>query len=129
MKLKASQVVAATTTLASIINENRPMPQKGKYRLGRMHAKLYAEWEQLEVRRKAIVEQHQEAVPVEGGDGGSEPTYRVSDAGEAEWQEVLAEEIEVAVEPIPLSSIDMGDTVNGSISANELQALGDLVSE
>ena len=127
MKLKASQVLNATTILAAIINENRPLPQKGKYRIGRMHAKLFAEWEQLEVRRKAIVEQHQEEVPPAAE--GEPATTRTSAAGEAEWKDILEQEIEVNVEPVPLSCLDMGDAVNGSVSANELQMLGDLVTE
>jgi hypothetical protein len=127
MKLKASQVRTATPVLAAIINENRPLPQKGKYRVGRMHAKLFPEWEQLEERRKAIAEQHQEEVPPAAE--GEPATTRVSAAGEAEWQEILAQEIEVSVEPIPLSSLDMGEAVNGSVTAGELQTLGDLVTE
>jgi hypothetical protein len=47
----------------------------------------------------------------------------------AAWAEIAAQEIEVDVQPIPLSQLDLGDGVDGSIEANEFIVLGDLVSE
>ena len=124
MKLTAQQVFDATNVLSQVIRENRPMPLKGAYRLQRLHAKLLPEFTPIEARRNAIIIELakgcQSAVPTVPDDKMDE--FR------AQWGEIAEEEIELDVEPIPLDLLDTR-TVPGSLTAQELMALGDLVTE
>lgn len=133
MKLSAKNVYEATPILAAAINQDRPMPQKGKYRIARMHAKLYPEWRLLEDRREAILAAYRVSTVVKNEDGSEGTMTAIPDdklpAAEAEWVAILATEIDVDVEPIPLAVLDLGDNANGSMSAQDLMALGDLVTE
>lgn len=139
MKLTVQHVWDATQTLAKIINEARPMPQKGKYRLARMHAKLLPEFQTINERREEMIKAYGTHVkvrqpvcedPLNEVDG---PDYMVpADKMEeftADWKKFGADEIDVAVEPIPLACLDLGDGKDGSIQAAELITLGELVSE
>ena len=47
MKLKVQTVLEATLLLTNIINQARPLPQRGKYRVARMHAKLATEYRRV----------------------------------------------------------------------------------
>jgi hypothetical protein len=124
MRLTAQQIFEATPVLASIINERRPMPLKGAYRLARMHAKLYAEFLPIEAKRDEIITAYRhraaEDAPM------SVPTEKLADF-RVKWAEIAGETVDVDIEPIPLSLLDLGDETAGSISALELISLGDLV--
>lgn len=141
MKLKAKHVYEATLTVAQIIRDQRPMPQKGKYRLARLHAKLLPEFTALDARREEMIKayDHHPMVPVGPSEGdpqgerlGVSPEFSVPldklDDFHKAWGEITSEEIEVDVEPVPLDQLCL-DGVDGSIHANELIALGDLVKE
>lgn len=141
MKLKIGHVFAAAETVTRIINEARPLPQKGSYRLARLYAKLKPEYDLIVSRRNAMIEAygHKERVHQVGANGEpvvfdgngtalmveapnfSVPMDKMPEFSKA-WAEVAAEEIEVAVEPIPLDQLD-------NISAAELIVLDDLVRE
>lgn len=123
MMMKVQQVFDAHHVLAAIVNANRPMPQKGAYRLARMKAKIDAEALPIIEKRDALLRQH--AVSVEGQPN----TYTVTPKFTAAWQEIAEDEIEVAVEPVPLALLDLGDAVPGAITVAELCALGELVAE
>ncbi len=135
MKLTAQQVFIATPVIRAIIEQNRPMPQKGKYRLARMSAKLEPEFKPINDRREAMIIAYDYHPMVKTADGAMEPAphFGVPEDKLAEflpaWKEIGDEEIEVDVEPVPLAYLDFGDNANGSISAAELVALGDLVRE
>lgn len=149
MKLKVQQVFDATLTLSQIIRDQngvpradgttaipRPMSQKGKYRLARMHAKLLPEYTVANERRDAMIKayDHHPMVPANDGAEGmvTSPEFRVPDDKlpefNAAWGEIAEQEIELDVEPIPLAMLDLGDTTDGSIQAAELILLGDLVA-
>lgn len=122
MKLTAGQVYDATLCLSQIIRENRPMSQKGKYRLARLHAKLMTEFTPISEQRDAIIKAYgfkndlgQDAVPVEHADDWL-----------AQWKELADQEIEVDVQPIPFEQID---NEAGSIAAAEFIVLGPLVAD
>ena len=139
MKLKIGHVFAAAETVTRIINENRSLPQKGSYRLARLYSKLKPEYDLIVARRNAMIEAygHKEmwpAIPtpneimVVGAEplmveapNFSVPMDKMPEFSKA-WAEVTAEEIEVAVEPIPLDQLD-------NISAAELIVLDDLVRD
>ncbi len=123
MMLRVQQVFDAHHALAAIVNANRPMPQKGAYRLARMKMKIDAEAVPIIEKRDALLKQH--ATPVEG----SPNNFTVTPEFVAAWKEIADDEIEVAVEPIPLVLLDLGDTVAGALTSAELIALGDLVTE
>lgn len=125
MKLKVQHVFDATLLVSQIIRERRPMPQKGSYRLARMHAKLQPEFDTIANQRDALITAYDHKAPE--AEAFSVPDDKLAEFQEA-WKKVADEEIEVAVEPIPLVYLDLGDSVVGSISASELIVLGDLVS-
>lgn len=126
MKLKAQTVYNATLIVAGIIREKRPLPTKGSYRLARLHAKLSPEFDVLNRKRDAMIR----TIGVQDEDGIN---YTVPDEKmpefTADWAEIAEEEIEVDVEPIPLSQLDLGPNVASSITAGELLELGDLVAD
>lgn len=142
MKLKAQQVYDATLTVAQIIRDNRPMPQKGKYRLARLHAKLLPEYTTLNERRDAMITAYDHHPMVSGPKSAEDPLGQqlvpsdqfgvpADKAAEftAAWKEIGEQEIEVDVEAVPLAYLELGDSVDGSITANELVTLGELVCE
>lgn len=135
MKLTAQHVFDAAPIVAQIIREQRPMPQKGSYRLARLHKALAAEYATVCERRDALIVAYDHKVKVKdaaGNDTDQEISSVPADkAAEffAAWKEIADEEIEVNVEPIPLVYIDLGDETAGSIRANELITLGELVCE
>ncbi len=136
MKLKAQQVFDATRVVAQIINDNRPMPQKGKYRMARLHDKLLPEFQTLNAQRDAMITAYdhrestggQDGAPVVVSDQFSVPADKAAEFTAA-WKEIGDQEIEVAVEPVPLAYLELADNADGSITGHELVLLGDLVCE
>lgn len=124
MKMTVQQVFTAHRTLTAIIDAGRPLPQKGAYRLARMHAKLRVEFDPIAAKYDALLLEHAAPVP-----DTVPQRYAFTPAFNEAWGELAAEEIEVAVEPIPLALLDLGDSVAGAITAAELISLGELVSE
>ena len=123
MRLKVQQVFEATQVLAAIINEKRPLPTKGVYRVTRLHAKLFPEFNTVNEQRTAKIvsydhknEDDQPAVPDD-----KMPEFV------AWWNEIAGEEIEVGIEPIPLDQLCI-DGQEASISFAEFAVLGDLVA-
>ncbi len=138
MKLTLQHVMDATLTLSQVIREQRPMTQKGKYRLARMHAKLLPEFNTINETRDGMIKAYDTHATNKSVDPATgivieieTPEWKVPDDKLAEfneaWKKIAAEEIEVDVEPIPLAYLDLGG--DGSIQANEFIALGDLVKE
>lgn len=129
MKLKVSALFAAYITLTTIINEKRELPQKGKYRIARLHEKLRSEFQIASAQRDELVEQFGEEVKNEAGVATGD--WLVKQESEKfkpymeAWSKIADEEIEIEAQPIPLDSL--GDS--GSIEAYEFLALGDLVAE
>lgn len=134
MLLTVQHILDATVTLSTIIREARPMSQRGKYKLARMHAKLLPEFNVASARRDEMITLHGvQQAPPEGMDPTGKEPFEVPldkmDEYTAAWKEVGDTEIEVDVCPIPLADFDLGPGTNGAIEANELIVLGDLVSE
>lgn len=143
MKLKVEHVFEAMVTLTRIIRENRQLPQKGSFYLARMHSKLYGDFQVISAQRDEIIASfgvHQQipdptwdrkkdplgTAPLIDGPGFMIPEH-LQAAFVAKWKPLADEEIEVDVQPIPLSALDFGPTVPGTISALELSILGELV--
>lgn len=139
MKLTAGKVFAVFPVLTAIINEKRVLPMKGAYRVARMAAKLQAEYQIVAEKRDAIILAYDhKAFPAGITD---EVAARVKPAPEkvptvppdkvedfaAKVGELFETEIEVEVQPIPLSQLDLGDGQPSQITAAELVALGELV--
>lgn len=124
MTLTAQQVFDATQILAAIINDKRPMPLKGAYRLARLHAKLKPEFDLIAGRRDAIIIAYghlreEDGVPQVPAD--QVPDFR------AKWAEIATETLEVDVQPIPLAQFDLGPGTASPLTALDLSSLGDLV--
>lgn len=143
MLLKVGHVFQAAPVITQIINENRPLPQKGAYRIARLYAKLKPEYDLIVTRRNTMIEAygHKEMVAgpdVEEGTRATDeqlvqaPNFSVPldkmPEFLAAWAEVANEEIEVAVEQIPLAQLSLGDDKPSVISAAELLVLDDLVA-
>lgn len=149
MKLKVQHLMDATIVITSIIREDRPLPQKGKYRLARMHPKLDKEFQIVNERRNDMIKAygHHPLVPnpafnreaAEGVDPASIPEFiphtefsvpedKLAEF-QAAWEEIANEEIEVEIQPIPLEQLILSDNTDGCIGAHELIVLGDLVQE
>lgn len=140
MKLTVQHVMDATIVLTNIINGQRALPQKGKYRVARMHAKLLPEFKVIDARRDEMIKAYDtqqtktETNPATGevtitpGDGWQVPPDKMPEFTAA-WKQIGDEEIEVDVQPMPLSQLSLGDDQEGSIEAHELLTLGDLVSD
>ena len=137
MKLTVQHAYDATLLVAQIIRERRPFPQKGAYRLARMHAKLLPEFTTINTQRDAMIKVYDHHPMLPGANPGdpdmaseefSVPVDKMPEFAEA-WGKIAVEEIDIDVEPIPLSYLDMGDVHTGSIDAGELIVLGDLVKE
>lgn len=158
MKLKVQHLMDATLVISEIIRDNRPMPQKGKYRLARMHPKLNHEFLIVNARRDELIKAYDfhpmvpnpantvpdemreteaalgniaQLVPkmVPALDQWAVPPEKF-DEFKAAWEPITQEEIEVDVEPIPLAQLCFEDpNVDGSISGHEFIVLGDLVKE
>lgn len=121
MKLTAKHVFEAHQVLTAIIAAGRPMPVKGAYRLGRLYAKMLPEFKAIEDRRNAII------LDLAKGSMAAVPTVPDDKMDEfrAQWGEIASEEIELDVEPVPVSLLEGP----GLFTAQELMALGDLVTE
>lgn len=150
MKIKVQHLLEATITIAGILRDQngvprpdgsvfpRPMPQKGKYRLLRMHAKLMPEFKTFNETKDALITAYgvHEQVPVPGEDHEGEytdgpnfivPPEHMPEFSES-WGKIAEDEIEVDVEPIPFEYLDMGNAVDGCLLPAELEALGDLIT-
>lgn len=139
MKLKVQHVMDAMLVVTNIINRQAPMPQRGKYLLARMHTKLLPEFKIIDERRDAMIKAYGNPqtkletnpetgvtfeVPVEGQwqvPKESMPEFT------AAWKIIGEEEIDVEIQPIPLSAICMPDGTDGLIEASEFITLGELV--
>ena len=126
LTLTLKQVHEATLTLIGIINRKAPMPQKGKYRIERMYAKLKPEYDPIEARRLEMRTGY-----LDGNSMDAEPQIppeKVPDFLKA-WEDFAKDTIEITVEPIPLDQLCLDASTNGSIEAFEFASLGDLVAE
>lgn len=123
MKISVTKMMVAFATLVEVINAPRELPQKAKYRLGRLYDALTAEYQRAVANRDELIKEFGEEI-VEA----EKPTGRwhVPETSEkykdfvAAWAPIGDSEIEVSVQPIPLSSL--GDSTKG-IEIHELLAL------
>lgn len=132
MRLKIHQVFNAVQALDAIIREKRRMPQLGKFRLARMHAKLLPEFVTANAQREELIRRHGNVQP----DGQFMVGPAAMRAFTAEWEPIAEAEVDVDVEPISVTSSEISlaapgdwDEHNGPIEASELLLLGDLVTE
>jgi hypothetical protein len=126
MKIKVHRLMDATVALANIINAKRPMPQVGKFRLARLHAKLTTEFDIANQQRNEMIIAY--GVRRDDGDGYGVPKDKIEEFTAA-WQKIADQEVSIEVDPIPLAAFDLGAGVDGAIEAAELLALGELVTE
>jgi hypothetical protein len=129
MRLKIRRLFDAVQALDAIIREKRPMPQLGKFRLARMHAKLLPEFVAANAQRDELIQKHGDRRE-EDGQLWVPPARMVEFS--AEWEPIAEHEVEVDIEPIRLADLALGkpdDPANGALEASELLLLGDLVTE
>ncbi len=159
MKMKVQQLMDATLVVATIIREERPLPQKGKYRLARLHDKLNREFLIVNARRDVMITAYgcPTMVPnpeykkaeilskgevLDGLENNVDPSIPKMIPGkgwtvppdkleefESQWLEIGSEEIEIDAQPIPLEQLCLPGNPDGSISGHEFIILGDLVAE
>lgn len=125
MKLKVQHLMDSMLVVTNIINRQAPMPQRGKYLLARMHQKLLPEYTIIDARRDAMIKEYDTPDDVRPGE------FKVPDDKMPEfiaaWKVVADEEIEVDVQPMPLTALCMPNATEGLIEASEFITLGDLV--
>lgn len=128
MKLTIQQVYGAMQALDAIIRDKRPMPQLGKYRLARLHAKLAPEFTWANAQRDELIRKHGETM--QDGQFGVPPERMAAFLDE--WDPIATALVDVDVEPVCLGDLALGppdDPANGAVEASELVLLGDLVAE
>lgn len=124
MRLKVQHVFEATQVLANIINENRPLPTRGVYRVTRMHKALFPEFETANSQRTAKI------MAYDSANEAGEPAVPDDKMPEfvAWWAELAGEEIEVNVDPIPIDQLCIAGA-DSPISFAEFGVLGELVRD
>lgn len=129
MLLKAQFIFEVTQVIGQIMERNAPMPLKGKWRLERLHARLLAEFNPLNAKRTEMILAYDHRREIGGVDQPAVPLDKLDEFNKA-WDEIAQVEIEVpGTAPIPLSLFDLGDHVDGGVTALELRAMGELVVE
>lgn len=143
MRLTGQKIFDATQVLATIINEKRPLPTKGIYRVTRMHGVLFVEFNLLNEQRTAKIVSYgykqyvfngRIVLPEESDE--ADPNIVQQDAVPDDkmpefidwWKELASIEVDVNIEAIPLDQLSLADDVAGSISYAEFAVLGDLVA-
>lgn len=140
MKLKVQHVADAALVVTNIINRAPPMPQRGKYLLARMHAKLIPEFKIIDARRDEMIKAYDNPqVNEELLADGTKVVTPVAGQWQvppdkmpefiAAWKVVGDEEIDVDVQPIPIRAISLPDGSDGAIEAHELITLGELIAD
>ena len=141
MKLTIQHIFDATPVLNGIKNDNRPIPAKGKYRISRMLRAIQPEWELIAERYNVMVRAYGHKRPLIDGrrvteeEASTHADVVMQDAVPddkweefvAAWKVVGAEEVEVAVEPIPLDQLCIDGREDG-ITIAELSVLDTLVA-
>ena len=130
MRLTAFQVFVAHQIVRQIVEEKRPLPLKGAYRLGRLLTKLQPEFEVIARKRDELIVAYGHKAKLNGHDEEAHtvPPDKLNEF-HFNWKQIADEEIEVAVEPIPFAQLDLGDGVPGSLTAADLLSLGPLVAD
>lgn len=151
MRLTGQKIFDATLTLAKIIDDKRPLPGKGAYRVVRMHTKLLAEFNVLNTQRTAKIATYgHEAWADRGGNiavsaedaiewnktAADDKKFVLQSCVPADkmpdfvswWGEIASVEIDVNVEPIPIDQLCL-DGKEASITFAEFAVLGELVTE
>lgn len=126
MKLKVKHVMDATITLTNIINRQCPMPQRGKFMIARMHMKLFPEWKVANDKHDELVKSYNTPDPVRAGEF-IVPEDKL-DEYKAAYAEIQNEEIDVDVQPIPLTAL-CPPNQDGLIESGEFIVLADLVTD
>lgn len=125
MDMTVGQIFDRTLTLTAIINEKRPMPQRGKFLLARLHAKLLPEFNIAAVERDKLIEEYGHREP--DTDQMSVPVEKMPEFAE-KWKVIADMVVDVDVKPIALADLELVGT-NGGIEAHEMVTLGELISE
>lgn len=136
MKLTVQQVMDVTLVISQILRDQngnprddgsvvpRPMPQKGRYRLTRMHTKLTPEFKTINEQRDELIK----AYDHKEGENYAVPVDKMAEFTEA-WKKIADEEIEVDVEPIPFDQLDLGNNVDGCLTPQELFILAPVIKD
>jgi hypothetical protein len=124
MRLKVQTVFEATQVLANIINENRPLPTKGKFLVKRMHTTLFPDFTTANDQRTAKITSYENQN--EAGDPAV-PDDKMNEFV-AWWAELAGVEIDVNVSPIPIGDLCIAGA-DSPISFAEFGVLGELVAE
>lgn len=144
LRLTGQKIFDATQILAAIINEKRPLPPKGKYRVTKMHKTLFVDFTTLNDARTAKIKTYDHQQPTIDGLPVPATPENLADANMvmkdavpdsempgfvAWWNEIASVEMDVNIEAIPIDQLSLSDTEVGSIDYREFAVLGDLVGE
>lgn len=126
MKMTAQRIMDTYLLLRRVSNEQRPLPQKGAYRIARMLSKMQADAMPIMQQYDAMITAYDHKEP--GAEVNSVPPDKLVEF-RAKWMETIgSEEHEIDLDPMPLDHLDNG-TRKGSLTVDELLMLDDLVKE
>lgn len=126
MKMTAQRIMDVYLLLRRVSNEERPLPQKGAYRIARMLSKMQADAMPIMQQYDAMIFAYDYIPP--GKEFNEVPPDKLVEF-RAKWMETIgSEEHELDLDPMPLDHLDNG-TRKGSLTVDELLMLDDLVKE
>lgn len=147
VKLTVDQLLVALSHISTIIRERRPMPQRGKLAFAKMHTALTPTFNIYSKERDDLIASYdyhpmvpRPAKPTDSEEDIAKgfvlephkefavPEDKMADF-EAKWKPIGDKIIDLDVKPISVKLFNMGDMVDGSIEANEIIEMGDLISE
>lgn len=147
MKLTIGQIHIAVQVISTILRERRPMPQRGKFALAKMHSALLPKWEEIDkqrdeliktynhhpvMRRAATAADTEEEIKIgyveKVSDEFGVPDDKARDFAE-KWKLIGEDEVEADVKPISVKLFDLGTGSDGSIEGAEIIEMGNLVIE
>jgi len=108
MKIKTGSILQAHMVLKRLIEEQRPLASKGKYRIARLFTLLDAELRIIEEQRIILIKKYgYEVIDEETkASKGWQVSEQNMDNFQKEWSGLMEDEIEINCEPIPLSVLD-----------------------
>lgn len=147
MKLTVGQIHTTVQVISTILRERRPMPQRGKFALAKMHTALLPKWEEINEQRDELIKSYnhhpvlRRAVTAQDGeediargyvekvsDEFGVPDDKAKDFAE-KWKILGEDEVECDVKPISVRMFDLGTGSDGSIEGAEIIEMGNLVTE
>lgn len=135
MKTTVGRICDAMDALTLIGNRTTAaIPNKGRYQLARLKAKLQSEYDTIRQQRDSMIEQMGVPQMMNAGEGQQVPTGQFmippekNKAWSDAWAEFAKSEVEIEVTPLKYENFHSGEDSNtGGLEVGELMLLGEFV--